>query len=147
MKAHELLQAVFSEIATEAKQNPDFGERILRQLQKVAAKPHKRRPHAGRRAPGVIDPFARFREGEETLRNELEKLDVEQLKDIIAEHGMDSAKLAMRWKSRERLTDLIVKTVASRSRKGDAFRSRPDNVDEEDDAGGTKPEAPSEGPT
>ena len=35
---------------------------------------------------------------------------------------MDGAKLAMKWKSADRLVELIVASVASRSRKGDVFR-------------------------
>ena len=38
---------------------------------------------------------------------------------------MDGSKLAMKWKARERLEDLIVTTVALRSRKDEAFRGSP----------------------
>lgn len=48
-------------------------------------------------------------------------LSVEELKDIVAEHGMDSAKLAMRWKKPAKLIDLIVAKVDARARKGYAF--------------------------
>ncbi|MBZ5515173.1 MAG: hypothetical protein LAN62_10120 [Acidobacteriia bacterium] len=78
---------------------------------------------AGRRPAGVVDPFTIYTEGESALRRKLEELDLDRLKDIIAEHGMDSSKLAMKWKSRERLVQLIVKTVHERAQKGDAFRS------------------------
>ena len=50
------------------------------------------------------------------------ELDTEQLKDIVAEHGMDTAKLAMKWKSSERLIEFIVSTVEARADKGRAFR-------------------------
>ena len=76
--------------------------------------------------PMPIDPFAAHGFGQEPeLRRQLEQLDAEQLKDIIAEHGMDRAKLAMRWKTCARLIDLIVETVAARAKKGDAFRKGP----------------------
>jgi len=51
-------------------------------------------------------------------------LNIEQLKDMVAEHGMDQAKLAMKWRTSDRLVDLIASTVAARARKGDAFRSQ-----------------------
>jgi hypothetical protein len=38
---------------------------------------------------------------------------------------MDRSKLAMKWKTKDRLVELIVSTVASRARKGDAFRDPP----------------------
>jgi hypothetical protein len=48
-------------------------------------------------------------------------LDVDQLKDVVAHHQMDRAKLAMKWQTRERLIDLIVAQTTSRSHKGEAF--------------------------
>ena len=76
-----------------------------------------------RRAPGVVDPFAVFSDaGEEGVRRSLSQLSIEQLKDIVAQHGMDRSKLAMKWRTSGRFVDLILETVAARSRKGDAFR-------------------------
>lgn len=90
----------------------------------------------GRRPPGPFDPFAVYQAGEDrdplkehhgelggevALRQQLGKLDEDALKDIIAEHSMDTSRLAMKWKDPDRLIDLIVKTVVQRSRKGEAF--------------------------
>jgi hypothetical protein len=63
-----------------------------------------------------------FQEGEDHLHGALAGLSIDQLKDIIAEHGMDTDKLAMKWKGRDRIIALIVTTVKSRMAKGDAFR-------------------------
>lgn len=91
----------------------------------------------GRRPAGPFDPFAVFQAGEERdpleserrdggggeadLRRRLATIDEEALKDIIAEHSMDPARLAMKWKDPARLIDLIVKVVVQRRRKGEAF--------------------------
>jgi hypothetical protein len=77
----------------------------------------------GRRAPGVLDPFAVYSEGgEPELRQQLGALDLEQLRDIVAEHGMDHDRLAMKWKDAGRVIDRIVEKVATRAAKGSAFR-------------------------
>jgi hypothetical protein len=82
----------------------------------------------GRRAAGVIDPFAIYVEsGESGLRDRLRRLDVEQLRDIVAEHGMDHDRLAMKWKDPDRVIDRIVEKVRARASKGSAFR--PDTSD------------------
>ncbi|MET8757386.1 hypothetical protein [Lentzea sp. NPDC004782] len=84
---------------------------------------HTRRTRSNRRNPGPWDPFAVFNEvGADGLRERLLKLDLEQLRDIIAEHGMDADKLAMKWKDTSRVADRIVERVMSRSEKGSAFR-------------------------
>jgi hypothetical protein len=62
-------------------------------------------------------------QGEATLRERLTELDLEQLRDIIAEHGMDTDRLAMKWRDRSRVVDRIVERVVDRAAKGDAFRS------------------------
>jgi len=78
---------------------------------------------SGRRTAPVLDPFIIHREGgPEVLRARLGELSVEQLKDIIAEHGMDRDKLAMKWKTPDRLLERIITTVSARAQKGDVFR-------------------------
>jgi hypothetical protein len=51
----------------------------------------------------------------------LATLDVDQLKDVIARHQMDRARLAMKWQTPERLIDVIVAHTMSRAHKGEAF--------------------------
>lgn len=50
-------------------------------------------------------------------------LSLDQLRDIIAEHGMDNDRLAMKWKDPARVIDRILERVSSRSEKGSAFRA------------------------
>jgi hypothetical protein len=70
-----------------------------------------------------LDPFALYANGgEDGLRTRLEALDLEQLRDIIAEHGMDHDRLAMKWKDQARVVERIVERVGTRSAKGSAFR-------------------------
>jgi N-methylhydantoinase A/oxoprolinase/acetone carboxylase beta subunit len=64
-----------------------------------------------------------YQQGEDQLQLRLSELNVDQLQDIIAEHDMDRSKLAVRWKSRERLISLILSTVRQRLNKGAAFRT------------------------
>ncbi|MFG2683889.1 hypothetical protein ACGFYH_34245, partial [Streptomyces sp. NPDC048392] len=62
-------------------------------------------------------------------------LTLEQLRDIIAEHGMDHDRLAMKWKDPQRVIDRIVERVESRTAKGAAFRGRPEQSTEPPGAG------------
>jgi hypothetical protein len=61
--------------------------------------------------------------GEAGLRERLQALDLEQLRDIVAEHGMDHDRLALRWKDAGRVVDRIVEKVNGRNNKGSAFRT------------------------
>ncbi|NNC27860.1 hypothetical protein HKM21_01060 [Longimicrobium terrae] len=88
----------------------------------IASSPAPARKRTGRRAAGVLDPFAVDQEGDGVLRARLAALSLDELKDIVAEHGMDPSKLAMKWKKPDRLVDLIATTVRERLHKGDAFR-------------------------
>lgn len=77
---------------------------------------------SNRRDPAVLDPMDALTKGEGKLRKELEALDEKQLKDIIADFGMDPSKLAMKWKDTGRLINHIVDAAKRRASKGDAFR-------------------------
>ena len=76
-----------------------------------------------RRLAGVVDPFIIYSEsGEQELRSRLTDLHLELLRDIVAEHGMDNDRLAMKWKDPARVIERIVDRVVARSAKGSAFR-------------------------
>jgi hypothetical protein len=126
----QALTRLVAVIADEARRNSEFAARLTAalalatdspgQAQRVSdAKPNRR---GRRRAPSVMDPITVMERGEAALRSALADLDIEQLKDVVAEHGMDTSKLALKWKSRERLEGLIVSTVRDRLAKGDVFR-------------------------
>jgi hypothetical protein len=125
------LRELLDAISAECRRNPEFSERIARALRleddrdvgdPAEARPRVRR--AGRRPAGVFDPFDVYADGEENLRHRLQELNEDQLKDIIAEHSMDTARRAMKWKDVERLATHIVTTVVQRARKGGAFLAR-----------------------
>lgn len=116
------MRKLFAEVVVEVQANEAFAERLEAVLGYDTPPPARRR---GRRKPGVLNPYQVLEEsGREGLRAELRKLDVERLKDIVAEHGMDPAKLAMKWKKSDRLVAHIEAFVTARDRKGDAFRAK-----------------------
>ena len=122
MSIPKKLKALFAEVVKEAEANPQFAERLAQifgDMPKPSDSPG--RPH--RRTPAVLDPFEEYKRGEAVLRERLTALNLDQLRDIVAQYGMDRSKLAMKWKDQGRLLDLIVSTVTSRSEKGHAFRT------------------------
>ena len=121
MSLRSKLLAIANAVADEADRNPEFAEQINLALGWVSAQAKPKRRRGRRRDAPVLDPFEVYEEGEVALRNALAQLEVEQLKDIVAHHGMDLQKLAMRWKTAGRLIDLIVERVVERSEKGSAF--------------------------
>jgi hypothetical protein len=134
-KTFHRLTALVDAVLEEARTNQDFAAKLARALggELPADTTKERTPAAerasessprrsNRRAKAVVDPFALLAVGEPHLRFELTKLNLEQLKDVVAEYGMDTSRLALKWKSPERLIDFIVTTVAARNRKGDVFR-------------------------
>lgn len=120
MKPHDRIRRLFDAILQEVRENPRLAERVSNALDDGES---RGRP-TNRRAPGAFDPFAVLQQsGETALRERLAQLTVDQLKDIVSEHGMDSSRLALKWKTADRLIDLIADRVRNRTEKGDAFRS------------------------
>jgi hypothetical protein len=109
-------QRLIDQAVAEAARDPDFGRALRRAVDN--AMPKKR----SRRQPAVINVFAVYgRRGETELREALAHLTVDQLKDVVAQHRMDRSQLAMKWRTPERLIELIVAQTINRAHKGEAF--------------------------
>lgn len=112
------LRELIAVIEEEANANPTFAAKIARVLGDET--PARTRT---RRAPAALDPIAVIQmEGDGGLRQKLEGMTLDQLRDIVSEHGMDKSHLVMKWTKRERVIEHILVTADARARKGDAFR-------------------------
>ncbi|MET8364125.1 hypothetical protein ABZU53_11205 [Micromonospora sp. NPDC005194] len=124
-----VLADVLVVVAAEATRNPRFAKKLTGALfgaanRKPAAKGASDR--RARREPGPWDPFTVYAEqGEQGLRERLASLELEQLRNIVAEHGMDSDRLAMKWRDSGRVINRIVERVVDRAAKGEGFRGQP----------------------
>src|SRR5262245_35489270 len=107
------LERVFAAILEQVRQDPAFAQRIASALAEAApaappasepprrvaspAAPTSSRlppapPAPPKRKKALIDPFALYETGwEAMLRSHLERLDIEQLRDVIHQYKMDSA--------------------------------------------------------
>ena len=130
MSLRKMLAALVKVIADEAEQNERFKSQVEEALGLVASPRNKDtsqhsepKRKGGRRTPAIFDPVDLARRGEDALRTDLANLNLEQLRDIVAQYGMDPGKLVMKWRDVERVVDKIVELSVARAKKGDAFRS------------------------
>lgn len=111
-------------VAREATKSPRLAKALSSALDLDTPDTRARVQRPRRRGPAVLDPFAIHAEvGEEGLRKQLNELDLEKLRDILAEHRLDHDRLAMKWKDPTRVVDRIIERVTARASKGSAFRS------------------------
>lgn len=119
----EKLASLLAVVADEATRTSRFANALTTALSPQHA-PAEQPKRTGRRKPGILDPFAIYSDaGEGELRRQLAALDLNQLRDIVAENGMDHDRLAMKWKDPRRVIDRIVDKVSARLAKGSAFRT------------------------
>lgn len=112
-------------IADEMSMNPNFAKKMESAMQNdITIEKMKNRR---KRNPAKIDPLIVLEEGEDRLLEELKKLSLEELKDVISDNGMDTSKLAMKWKDRERLEKLIIDSTKRKATRGDAFWNSDDS--------------------
>lgn len=128
-----ILKQLVDVVIEETERNDDFahkieqilsGEVVIVKKKNTGQKVQDVRRPSNRRDPAVLDPVSLISENEYLLVEKLQNLTDKQLKDIIADYGMDTSKLAMKWKNRERLINHIVATAQRRATKGDAFREK-----------------------
>ena len=122
MKLKKTLQDLMKVVIEEANRNPEFAKKLETALG-LEPKPEKEEKSrsAHRRAAAILDPISLAREGEGALRTKLEPLTLDQLRDIVAEYGMDPGKLGMKWKTPDRVIDRIFEYSVARAKKGEAF--------------------------
>jgi len=114
------LARVFRLLASRIERDPELASSLELALNGA----NSRRTSRKRREPtrlefDLFDVYAR--EGESGLYRRLEILELTVLKGIIATNNFDPSKLADKWRSRERLVNLIIDRVAARSEKGRVF--------------------------
>jgi hypothetical protein len=106
-------------MADELERDAALAERIAGTIDENKSK----RPTRGRNAVIDFDPFDVLRQGTETaLRARLEGLEIPALKRIITQHGLDTSRLAQKWRDKERLVTFILERIIARAEKGDVFR-------------------------
>ncbi|EDH0695994.1 TPA: hypothetical protein N3A45_000218 [Salmonella enterica subsp. salamae serovar [1],40:z35:e,n,x,z15] len=120
MSIQKKMTLLFKAIVDEMYENKEFARRIEDIFgNDTELSPRKK---SVRRNKAIIDPIEIYRQSnKQNLEVELSKLDIEQLKDIVAEYGMDSQKLIMKWKQKEKIANKIVEITQSRAEKGTAF--------------------------
>ena len=73
-----------------------------------------------------VDPIQLVRQGEDILRSQLERLNLDQLHDIIAAFAMDTDQHVMKWRSPELMIERIVEVSLSRAKNRGALRNADD---------------------
>lgn len=69
-----------------------------------------------------INVFEIFnKQGEELLRNNLQKLAIKHLIKIIQKNNFDTSKLSYKWKDKDKIIDLIVERLKTMMEKGKSF--------------------------
>ena len=121
------MKALFGLIVDEAERNEDFAEEVSKIFINGASEKNNKvntgeKRASNRRDKAVIDPI-KLAENDELSVEVLASLSEKELKDIVADYGMDSSKLAMKWKDKDRLIQLILDTSIRRASKGNAFRN------------------------
>jgi hypothetical protein len=74
----------------------------------------------------LFDPFQLVQQGEDVLRSQLERLNLNQLHDVIAAFAMDTEQHVMKWRSPELMIERIVEGSLSRAKDRRARRNADD---------------------
>jgi hypothetical protein len=127
MNTEDKLKRIFAVLLKAAQKDPKALANIEQIFNEssvaISGEPSRPPRPKNRRNAAPFYPFLVYQEGDGMLLKRLRELDIEALRDMLAEFGMDPAKLAMKWKSTERIVEHILSTVQSRLPRGDAFRT------------------------
>lgn len=125
MSIEQKLKSFMSLLIREAKANPAFGYELARIFESAAldSKGANTGKAKNRRNAAVLDPILMLQtKGESALKEALDRLDTEQLKDIVSEQGLDPTKLVLKWRNPGKIVLFILDAAKRRTTKGNAFR-------------------------
>ncbi|MDR0812630.1 MAG: hypothetical protein LBO63_01290 [Oscillospiraceae bacterium] len=115
-KLSEFIACVLAEL----EQNEDFAQKVEKCL---SDKVSRNAPIRQKRTPAKIAPVSIFMaNGKDKLEEQLAVLSIDELKDIIEQYVLDESRKSMKWKTKERIIELIVRETQQRATRGDAFR-------------------------
>lgn len=125
-KVRKQLANVFLKIAKRVEEDEEFAKYIFSELEGEVLKPEpkkkKKAPKQKSKEELTIDIFYIFQvQGPEGLLNLLKSLELQELKKIVTENGLDPAQKVRKWRSREKMIDYIVESVRKQMSKGGAF--------------------------
>ena len=119
MDIDKQLSKFFKVIQDEVRTNQEFAQKIEKIFSDSEVTKNVRK-----RKASVLNPESVLLEhGEDYLEYQLKLLELEELRDIISEFGMDPSKRAIKWKTKDKVIDHIIDVSRNRSSKGNAFRS------------------------
>jgi hypothetical protein len=124
------------ELAERAERDPAFGIQLAEAVRSSGLLdiPSPQPPASARKKPvngtkrqaatafSLPDPFQVLRQhGENALRDQLARLDLASLRQIVRAHRLDPARISARWTATDRVITLIVDQVRARANLGRAF--------------------------
>jgi len=132
----EAAARLLRELAERAERDPSFGIQLAEAVRSsgLLDAPSPRTPATARKKPAnrakrptataavLPDPFQVLRQhGEDALRDQLARLDIASLRQIVRAHRLDPARISARWTATDRVIMLIVDQVRARANHGRAF--------------------------
>jgi hypothetical protein len=115
------LEKLLQVLRDEARRSSEFAGRLQEVLAPPPPPPEPDPPlelPKPKRRKALVDPFAVYETGwEAMLRQELGRLSVDQLRDVVVAYELDPGDRSERLKSEDELSEWIVKAVMNRAEK------------------------------
>lgn len=96
------LAKIFRQLAQEIEKNPQF-------LGEIGFDLEEKKPTWGSDQLDIFKVLGE--EGEEALKEKLASLELVDLKKLIVKHGFDPAKIAAKWRKKEKLVNFILEKM------------------------------------
>lgn len=120
------ISSVLSVIGKRIVEDEEFAKQILSELGddffSSVTKEKKVRKKPATKTNPIINIFEIFQtKGKDDLSSFLNSLDLQGLKTLVLDNGLDPAQKVRKWRSKEKISTFIVETVSKQMSKGGAF--------------------------
>jgi hypothetical protein len=123
-KVRKQIASILMNIAKKIEEDGEFAKIIFSQLEenKSEGKNNAKKLSKSNQLETKINIFEIHQnQGSEGLLGFLESLDLQGLKKLVAENGLDPAQKVRRWRKKEKVINHVIESVSKQMSKGEAF--------------------------
>lgn len=116
------IASILVKVAMKIEKDEEFARLLFEEMKEPPKRKKSNTKKVKQEEPLKVDIFEIYqKEGAEKLSVYLQSLEVQELRKVVLDHGLDPAQKVRRWRRKEKIIHFILDAVTKQMAKGGAF--------------------------